>query len=120
MADEPVPDEPDADTIAAFTTLLEKIGPTGLDKARPPQQKPSDSTPPLSLETFLQTQLQKAETTAERAMARIEAMNQVLSPEQRTQVDLILNPPRAEGGENPSPPSKKPPPPPPAPKRKWL
>ena len=125
MTDEPK-DDIDDETISAFTKILEKVGPEWLKKHAPQSPKDTNPSPPgptpsLSLESFLQSALADQKKEAATLREQMEAMRELLTPEQ-----LILLRSRKSGNadENPSPPKNGPPAKPPAPnalkRPRWL
>src|SRR5208283_1547976 len=85
-------DEPDAETIAAFTRLLERIGPTWLQKTKPPVSSDRDPHPDLIL--FLRESLVEQKTQAATLTAQIEKMRDLLTPEQLIQLRSPVSAPK--------------------------
>src|SRR5271166_5361386 len=123
-------DEPDDDTLAAFTKILTKVGPQWLtEQLKATTPPPSEPKQGGSLEAFLQDTLRETRETLKGMTDRMERMRDLLTPEQLTQLRSPATPPSGGGGES-GPPSSTPPTapavasPPTNPgkalKRKWL
>jgi len=87
-------DEPDDDTLAAFTKILTKVGPEWLkDQLKATTPPPSDPKPSGSLEAFLQDTLRETRETLKGMTDRMERMRDLLTPEQLIQ---LRSPPSGE------------------------
>src|SRR5271166_1714422 len=103
-------DEPDDDTLAAFTKILTKVGPKWLTEqmktSTPSAGVSSDKPPGLSLETFLQDTLKETRAILASTTERMERMRDLLTPEQLTQLRSPASPsvatPRGEESGQPN------------------
>src|SRR5271166_5219549 len=120
-------DEPDDDTLAAFTKILTKVGPQWLtEQLKATTPTPSEPKQGGSLEAFLQDTLRETRETLKGMTDRMEPMRDLLTPEQLIQLrsppsgeDLpqnIKEPARQDLKPKPQPalPDRTPP------RRKWL
>src|SRR5208282_4233395 len=105
MTTDPAPnDDDDADTLAAFTRLLEKLGPPWLDKTRPPNPSSGASSDPVT--SFLQSAVNKSEAAREKMAEQMDAIRAMLTPEQLTLLRSLRNAPsalEADPGQTPPP-----------------
>ena len=119
MAD-PDDDEVDDDTLAAFTKILKKVWPEW-SKSHLPSPTPAISS--AGLEAFLQTALAEAKETNKSLTERLEAIRDVLTPDQLSILRGLRSPAPAVAagqGASPMPTTPASDPEPPKPKRKWL
>jgi len=102
-------DEPDDDTLAAFTKILTKVGPQWLtEQLKATTPPPSEPKQGGSLEAFLQDTLRETRETLKGVTDRMERMRDLLTPEQLIQLRSPATPPSGGGGEN-GPPNSTPP-----------
>ena len=101
--------EPDAETIAAFTRLLERIGPTWLQKTKlPVSSDPAPASTP-DLVSFLREALTEQKTQAATLTAQIEKMRDLLTPEQLIRLrSPAPDPTNGEKGNSDDAPAKPP------------
>jgi len=106
MADDPKDDDKedfDADTLAAFTKLFEKVAPEWHKKQTQSQKDtkslegPTMVGPSLSLEAFLQNALAEQKTEAKTLREKLEEIREILTPEQLT---LLRSRKSESGGES--------------------
>src|SRR5271166_62668 len=122
-------EEPDDDTLAAFTKILTKVGPEWLKEqlktASPPTSEPKPSG---SLEAYLQETVRDMRETVKGMTSQIERMRDVLTPEQLIQLRSPATLLSGGDGANGPPSSTQPPAPaaakpgpslPTKPKRNW-
>ena len=111
-------DDDDADTLAAFTRILSKVGPEWLKQHLPSTPlAPSSGNDPLT--AFLREALGETKATVASLTEKLETMRELLTPEQLIQLKSRVAGPADPRG-SPTPPDPTPPDPPPRPKRKFL
>ena len=94
-------DDFDDDTLAAFGKLLDKLGPSWLDKLRPPSSPalPPDPKGDNPITSFLQTALSKSEAAREKLAEQMDEMRAMLTPEQLTLLRSLKKPQNVPGDD---------------------